>query len=99
MKLRAAGAVATAVLNEWGQPLATRNLTLHLHGVEMKGLESSPTTGDRYVDLSFRLSRDSTNDENRVAWSSLLTRERIRHDELEGFEARHTIPLGDIGGA
>jgi hypothetical protein len=75
LRLRATGAVATAVLVEWGQPLATRNLALYLHGVEMKALQCSATTGDNYVDLSFHLSRDSTRDENRTAWSSLLTSE------------------------
>lgn len=75
LELQVNGALAGAVLAEWEQPLATRNLKLYLDGVEMKGLKASVLTRDKTVKLSFTLSRDPNDDENRTAWNALLAKQ------------------------
>jgi hypothetical protein len=76
LALRASGNVAKAVLSEWQQSLATRNLTLQLDGVAMKGLDFAlESCGPDCVDLTFVLARDPNDDASRALWNTLLARE------------------------
>lgn len=57
---------------------SSRAPSLYLDGVEMKGLSATAAlSAPKIIDLSFSLTRDSQQEDNRKSWDNLLSRQRL----------------------
>ncbi len=75
LKIKATSECATKIRTEFAGDTTSKGLKLYLNGVPMSNLTSSPpiqSQNEKELSISFYLSRDANDDENRKAWDTLL---------------------------